>query len=283
MRPPNKLLVNFGLPKTGTTYLGNILKTSHKISVSKVKEPRFFINKKPNANSINKKIILEGNYNRGHEWYLSLFDNSSSLFVDQSTLYWLNSKSFEECISDRYELYPYIICRNPFEQIKSYIAHLRRGYLPNRPLNEICKSDPEFKKYIVSIYDFSKTTEKHRGVIDGVLYLDFDLLITDTQQIIDLISNYTMVDIQVKPSVNLATKDKQISENKRGHPKFYIVNSILTSVFAKKIGALIPSFMYVPLITLRKRLIRFNLKSGDSQWAVSDFDYLKELLNHETN
>jgi hypothetical protein len=282
MPPVNKLLANIGLPKTGTTYLGSVLKKSVGVSVSRVKEPSFFIKREHYDYPIIKKVMVKGNLERGHKWYISLFDETRSLLVDQSTQYWLNQKNVIDAASDKYEFYPYVICRNPIAQIKSYVAHLRRGYLPNRSLEEICQSDPEFKKYLISMYDFSKRSESKRGVIDGILYLDFDLLVSEASEICALISSYTGTDIRVTSSGDLVAKSDRTVKNERGYPKSFAINAFVTSSFVKRVGALTPSFIYSTLIAFRKWLIRFNLRPGNSQWAQADFEYLQVLLSFET-
>lgn len=277
----NKLLINIGLPKTGTTYLGSLLKNFEMASVSSVKEPSFFIKRGLAESSIVKKILVLGNRHRGDAWYKTLYDQTCPILVDQSTQYWIETKSVIRAASENYDVYPFMICRNPMAQIKSYVAHLRRGYLPNKPLKEICSSDQEFKGYLVAMYDFSKACESKRGVIEGVLYLDFDMLVNSSSKICELISSYTGTDLRVTSSGRLDPPTDGASKNERGHPRFFFLNAFLTNSFVKRVGALTPSFLYGSLVRIRKRLIRTNLKPGNSQWAHEDFEYLQVLLDNE--
>lgn len=281
IRRMNKLLINIGLPKTGTTYLGSLFKKFEFVSVSSVKEPSFFIKRGVAKSSIVKKIIVRGNRQRGNDWYRSLYDQSCPILVDQSTQYWIDSESVIDAASENYDVYPFIICRSPMAQIKSYVAHLRRGYLPNKSLKDICRSDQEFKDYLVAMYDFSNACDRKRGVIEGVLYLDFDMLVSSPSKIYELISSYTGADLRMVSFEHLDPPTDSASKNERGHPRYFFLNAVLTSSFAKRIGALTPSFLYGSLIRIRKQLIRTNLKPGDSQWAHEDFEYLQALLGHE--
>ena len=270
-----KLLVNLGLPKTGTTYLGSILEKSNVISVSKIKEPTYFCKGDSFGYSLKDKVLVKGNLNRGINWYKSLFDESCLLFVDQSTQYWLHSAAVEVSAAEKFEVYPYVICRNSFDQIQSYIAHLRRGYLPEVTLENICNEDIAFKEYLTTMFEFSKINELKRGLLDGILYIDFKLLITRPDEVLEGIENY------IGERVSFAVDQKEVSKNERGYPRFFWINAFITSKFVRAIGALLPSVIYNFLIPFRKKIIRINLKAGNSKWATTDCQYLKELFVHE--
>lgn len=133
-----------GAPKSGTTTLWEFFQMHPDICTCAIKEPKYFIK----ANDV--KPTYKGNYQKGLQWYQSLFKNckSSAAIGEASGNYFANTNApqlMKELIPNVTLVF---ILRDPVERIYShYWNEIRDG----RSLPEfntlVKKGYPEFERY----------------------------------------------------------------------------------------------------------------------------------------
>jgi len=272
MKP--KLIVNYGLPKTGTSFLGEIFKQDKhsSISVSKVKEPTFNeYDFRFGRSTITDNIIVNGNFHLGKEWYINLFDDRNVL-LDLSTQYWINDIKLDGDLT----IQKFLIRRDPFEQIISYISHLRRGYIPRKSLKSIIDSDRFFSKYLREMYEYGCHTYSSEFPNTNIKVFDFETLIKSPYEFSSNFSTFFDFDFDCMLNLN-------VHKNSKSLPKNFYLNSLLMSRSVNSfIKDLVPKSMLTYLINFRKWLINSNLKYGDKVFPFEKDDriFLKSWLNN---
>ena len=272
--------LSFSLPKTGTTYLGNILEAiGPPLSVSKIKEPSFFIDRQIDNKSCLTKILSSGNYHKGFKWYESLYPPQSHSKFDLSTQYWIDPiKSLPNVLQhiDPSELITFSIKRNSVDQLVSYIGQLRRGYLKLDKLSSLLQQDSAFANYILQMYQWSCSDKVPLFASYNVKFkeIDFTDLISDP---ISSINKLFDLDIDFNKE-NLPVS----SMNQRSKPRLSFINRLLFSSSLKgKLKSYTPNLLYPFLINLRKNIVKVNLQHDNSLngYYSADKEDLKEFLH----
>lgn len=270
----NVILVNVGLPKTGTSFLGNILKQSDGLSVSTIKEPTYLVERSnKNKNKIMRRVLADGNSHRPLSWYLELFDQQKRIGVDLSTQYWMRKEELTDVKVDQKR---FIIYRDPKDQIISYYKHLRRGYLPEKPLADIVRCNPEFGMYMKSMYEF--------GVLSGsiededIKVFEFSSLVNDPEAFFKSFTEWAGIE---KNSQKIRF---DVEQNVAGTPRNKFFNNLLMSEYLKKIKFIIPECFYNRAVLIRKKLIRNNLTQSnivDIPYYSIDVEFLIDYVSED--
>ena len=138
-----------GAPKCGTTTLHDLFDKHPKISMSKIKEPGYWKNKK--FNDFSETEISN---------YKSLFTNKSVLSGESSTAYMFHD-SFIKNIKKHYDTYPkfIFILRNPIERYQSHFnwmkgLGLEKNNIDNSISNGCVFNFKEYEDYPKFYFEF---------------------------------------------------------------------------------------------------------------------------------
>ena len=138
-----------GAPKCGTTTLHDLFDKHPKISMSKIKEPGYWKNKK--FNNFSDKEISN---------YKNLFTNKSVLSGESSTAYMFHD-SFIKNIKKHYDTYPkfIFILRNPIERYQSHFnwmkgLGLEKNNIDNSISNGCVFNFKEYEDYPKFYFEF---------------------------------------------------------------------------------------------------------------------------------
>ncbi len=265
--------IHVGLPKSGTSFMEGLLNQVENVSTGKLKEPTYvdLSNSDYDNSTYLNNVIASGNHSKGIDWYKDTFSNKSITF-DLSTQYWINTPTIN---LENINIIKFAIYRDPIDQIKSYIGHLRRGYLPDLPLDVLFENDSDFKRYIVDMYKYGKSLQYENNRND-ILIINFEDLITNPQLVIDkLIMSY-------EPEYKSKPLNLNVNKNKKGTPKIKILNKfIMNRNYNNFIKRLIPNIFYSSLINLRKLIINSNLDTNhinDGKFNKRDDETLELLF-----
>jgi len=155
-RLPDFLVI--GAMKSATTSLFEYLSLHPQISVSKIKEPNFF----------NKKEFFEGTWEKGIEWYMSLFKNNLKIKGEASNAY--TKYPADPDVAERiYSVLPkakliYVI-RHPVARAVSHYLHALINGLERRTLKECLLKDINsnyinWGKYFLQLQQYLKYFDK---------------------------------------------------------------------------------------------------------------------------
>lgn len=263
--PPTSTLVSLSLPKTGTTFLGSLLEDADGFVQSSIKEPSYFFNQPMRDGDVLRRCLVPGNAHRGREWYDSLYGKTTrDVRVDLSTQYWLH---LDAVIANTRPLNPrfVVIERNPVEQLKSYLGHLRRGYIPREELTRLTRLDSSFLNYLDSMAEYGhhcrSILSKHGVTAE---FLNFEQFVAKP--------NETLKEhLGITVAQTATSKDK----NERAYPRYSLLNDALFSNRIRQLGRRLPESAYGPLVRLRKRVAKANLQQGEDQLAASDADFIE--------
>lgn len=273
------LIVSFSLPKSATTLLRSCTASQSLVdstlSVSKIKEPSFFItNHTSRFNSDNlNQILASGNMFRGIDWYRQLFSHNATELFDFSTQYWINPQSVLSNIKLFFpdqKIVAFCIQRDPCSQLLSYVTHLRRGYLRFGPLSDLYNSDKQFALYLHSMHDWY-FQDKYSIFNDyNVNYyeFEFDSAIKNPLSTLSRLVNRDLCSEE--------NNSETIKMNPSSSPVIPFLNNIL---FAKSITnnlkSFLPSSTYPFFISVRKSFVKLNLSSTNSfPYKEADKDFI---------
>lgn len=175
---PNFIII--GAMKSGTTTLHHKLDMHPGIGMSRSKEPNFF----------------NQYYNRGVEWYKSLFTGDFQLYGEASPNY-TKAQSYPDTARNMYATIPdakliYIV-RDPIERIYSHLHHnLYRDRLQPDEVDHVVLNNPEYIKTSSYYYQASQYLQYYS--LDKILFLSFEELKKDSNAILRRICDFLGVD-----------------------------------------------------------------------------------------
>jgi hypothetical protein len=154
---PNFVVI--GAHKAGTTSLYAYMRKHPQIFMCTPKEPRYF--------------SAEGNWNRGQEWYQSLFrDAGDAIAIGEAstdyTLYPIHRgvpERMAELIPEARLIY---LVRHPLERIRSQYEHMLRLGKENRPLTVAALDDPRYvscSQYAFQIDQYLEWFQKEQVLV----------------------------------------------------------------------------------------------------------------------
>lgn len=270
----NKILVNIGLPKTGTTFLAKKLSLYTRYSLSSVKEPNFFLKAAAfdTGDKILRQVLAPGRYTDGDVWYKKLYGNKDEsnndlTWVDMSTQYWLDMVQVVDNIKKSGYAAEYILIdREPMDQVTSYIAHLRRGYIPDIALKDIFINSEPFLRYITDMFTWPKRYPhiiRQCGIEDRTQIINFKELISDEPLpfIIDT--------DEVTQTGN--NKIRDVPENAMSYSKYPQLSNMMFSSAVRKIGRVLPPSVRSEMLNWRKKLQNKILVKGKSKHYNEDY------------
>lgn len=265
-----KIYLSLSLPKTGTTFLEKYLANIPGYVFPVIKEPSYFIDRAVLSKSkyINSSLV-KGNHNKGLDWYRDLYLNSGeNTLFDMSTQYWMyKSDVLSKAVESGFEVHCLGIYREPKNQLLSYITHLRRGYIGEVPLNDICEDDLEFRSYLMSMMKWRESFEKfsaENSAINCHLF-DFKLLMENPHQELSKVFR----DLPYSEKVSSGKKINAMS-----HPKIPYLNNLIFSEGLKRAGRLLPGSLYNMAVSARKTVVKLNLKEGEGKLYERDKSYI---------
>ena len=204
-----------GPPKTGTTWIYEVLKNVKEINLSKKTKELEFFNK---------------NYHKGFPWYQKAFHSTGTKTCDISTSYFTSDKAplrIKKYVPNAKII---ITIRNPYKRLISHYKHnIRFGILDPMPIKEAIKKQPGliqnslYFKYIKNwITIFGQ---------ENVLILPLELLSSNQSDYINQISLF--LNISVDP---LAYKNLD-RINYSSQPRSYMLAKVIRKI-RKKINLL---------------------------------------------
>lgn len=123
------LIVFLGPPKSGSSWLYECMRAHPDVVTAKIKDPFFF----------------DRNYDRGWDWYASLFDRSAGTWVDISHDYLMSGPALDRLGSLNSHVIPIVGLRHPLERALSAFQYLKlQGRLAaSVPFEEALRTVPE--------------------------------------------------------------------------------------------------------------------------------------------
>jgi len=277
----SKLLISLSLPKTGTTYLSGLLEKMDFCSVGDIKEPTFFGARDYRGGAILKKVVANGNLDKGIEWYKAIFDRGEgvSVLVDMSTQYWMCPEAVidQAIVSGVGEPVFINIRRKPQAQLISYLAHLRRGYIPAKGLESLSTMDSSFLDYLMKMGRWTETYSELQKKYPDIQFIevDFTELVKNPQSVLGDILKEMGSEIKTCSYLGLESADR----NKMSAPLIGWLNHLVFSESVRNIGRKMPSSIYTRLIKLRKALVKVNLKEGRSEHYEDDCSFIEKMIS----
>lgn len=264
-----KILISLSLPKTGTTYLEALLLQLRNVSLPKIKEPSYFFSAAGNESSVLTSLLSPGNYSRGKAWYRELFRDhaGADLLVDLSTQYWLHPDQVIENALKEYEPTFILIKRSRVDQLISYISHMRRGHIGDDAIGDLYGRDVQLARYLDRManwsMDFLFIKKKYPDI--KFIEISFD----------DLIENPRAILREIVPGLEDAGAiNLNVSKNPKSHPRLVILNRIVFSNTMRSIGRIFPQRLYSHLISLRKKIVGINLRTGEGKCFDDDKSFV---------
>lgn len=276
-----KLLISLSLPKTGTTFLSGLLEKTDFCSVSDIKEPTFFGVKGCGGGATLKKIVANGNLDKGVEWYKALFDNRNGVNVlaDMSTQYWMCPDAVVDQAMTAEVGEPVFINirREPKDQLISYIAHLRRGYISSKGLDSLTSLDASFLDYLIKMSRWTDTYTCLKNKYPDAQFVDinFSELIKEPERVLDDLFIQMGADIKACSYRDLESAHR----NKMSAPLVGWLNRLVFSEPVRTIGRKMPASIYTRLIRLRKALVKANLKEGSGEYYDEDCRFIEKIIS----
>jgi hypothetical protein len=186
-----------GPPKTGTTWIYEVLKNHVDISLSNQTKELEFFNK---------------NYDKGITWYHNAFDLNGRKSCDISTSYFTSHKACKRIKKYNPEAKIIITIRNPVNRLISHYKHnIRFGIIKKKPILKAIADHPNlvenslYSKYIrMWISNFG---------VQNVLVLPLEMLSDQSQLYINKLEKFMNVKIELNESrtseqVNYASQPK---------------------------------------------------------------------------
>ncbi len=270
MKPP-RILICLSLPKTGTSFLESLAQQVGSITLPKIKEPNYFFAHEPTDDSVMNAVLSPGNFERGHGWYQDLYPVRGRRLLDLSTQYWLHHEQVIKKSTEDFEPSFFTIKRNKGDQLRSYIAHLRRGHIEDRPMREIVRLNKKFGNYLHDMAgwneNFSDLKTRHSEF--EFLEYEFEDLVNDPTSTLESL---------LSVSGALCGIDTDVYSNPKGHPRLGWINKALFSGFARHAGRLVPPVMYSQLLRLRKKVVTINLQQGGGKFSEDDNAFVTETF-----
>ncbi|MDX2471416.1 MAG: sulfotransferase [SAR324 cluster bacterium] len=277
----SKLLISLSLPKTGTTYLSGLLEKMDFCSVGDIKEPTFFGKRVYTGGVTLKKVVANGNLDKGIEWYKAIFDRGEgiSVLVDMSTQYWMCPEAVidQAVVAGVGEPVFINIRREPQAQLISYLAHLRRGYIPPKGLALLSTLDSSFLDYLMKMSRWTETYSDLQKKYPNVQFVevDFSELVKEPESVLGDILGEIGVEIKTCSYLGLEHADR----NKMSAPLIGWLNHLVFSESLRNVGRKMPSSIYTRLIKLRKALVKANLKEGRSKYYDEDCCFIEKMIS----
>lgn len=222
-----------------------------------------------NQSSVLNSLLSPGNFSRGEGWYNGLFENiqQDSLLVDMSTQYWLYPEQVIENTLKAYDPTFIIIKRKKTDQLVSYVSHLRRGHIDDDPIVNIYNTDPNLSNYLDRMASWNEDYEIMKSKYPGLNFIDISFE--------ELVSNPVDTIKKVIPGISIPHDlNCNVHKNQKSYPRFALLNKLVFSNTARKLGRVLPQFMYASLMKLRKEAVKINLKKGESKYFDDDKSFV---------
>lgn len=256
--------ISLSLPKTGTSYLGNLVSSyGYPFSTSKIKEPSFFLSNKEEKSSLLSDALVSGNLNLGFKWYRSLFNADALFKFDLSTQYWIHPSATIDYVCsylDPSETVFFSIKRDSLTQVKSYICQLRRGYTQLDNLRQVFERCPPFADYIRQMYNWNihQYSDLFEQKNFNYVELDFSALTSNPSNAVNKL-------LSQPKTYSFADYVSSAHKNSRSTPRIESLNRLVFSKKIKSFAAPLKHTVFYPtLVNLRKSLVQFNLKKGST-------------------
>lgn len=268
-------IVSLSLPKTGTTYLAGLLSQLDGCELPTIKEPSFFFSMTQPKSKLLSSFLSPGNLSRGERWYEGLFPVGNEIIcIDMSTQYWLYVEEILRQAHDLYKPVFLVIKRDPLDQLVSYVAHLRRGHIPDVSLRQLVEEDEEFANYLQRMKGWNEEFDRAQACWPNLRFveLSFDALVNNPREAVVTIMGEN-------DGIDQISFD--IERNPKSYPAFPLLNKLVFSGWARRTGRLLPGFFYSSLVAARKALVKKNLKSGKGPFHEEDGKFIKEYFFQE--
>ena len=189
-----------------------------------------------------------------------------------STQHWLYPEQVIENASRSYEPTFIVIERPRHEQLVSYVSHLRRGHIENKPISSVYKNDAGFADYLDRMSRWNEDYKVIKKKYSDLKFIDvlFENLISDPVTTIKKI---------IPEATVRGNFDRSTNKNPQSYPRFESQNKLFFSNTMRNIGRSLPQCTYSGLIRLRKSSVKMNLKEGKSKFFDDDKDFIIKAYN----
>lgn len=190
-----------GPPKTGTTWIYEILKKTENVSVSiQTKELEFF----------NK------NFHRGTSWYHNSFDMNADKACDISTSYFISETARGRIKDYNPGARIIITIRHPIRRLISHFKHnLKFGILKKMTIEQALKEHPNLLQSSLYTKYLGKWIEEFGR--DNVLILPLELLSQNPERYVKMINEFLGIQIDLKKTAYSA------KINYASQPRIYFI------------------------------------------------------------
>lgn len=275
-----KHLVDFiiaGAPKCGTTALAAFLDMHPEVSISRMKEPRFFTRI---PGDLEGKLTgngprLSGTYDKGLDWYNQLWENDlhhQKTRGEASTLYFVNADAAQLIHEHHPAIKLIMMLRHPVDRLYShYWQEHKLGYDFPDFREMMASNHPRFQFYsAVSRYKTNIQRYQELFSDEQMLFLDQKFFQSNTREECKRVCEFLQI-----PFENMAEVDFSKRFNEQEAPANRSVQKALTKAQSSTIGKLIPTGMRKSLGKIRAQLVRMN--SGKFEYPPLPEDLRIEL------
>jgi len=255
----HRYLINISPPKTGTTYLFNCFAETKEFNIPKLKEPKFLLEKVIyETNNLPEGLRIKSNYNRGINWYLSLFQGDvTSIKLDFTTLYNLNSKKIKN-LPNSENLYLFIL-RDPFERLISHYYQYDKMGISQPRIEDIFKQKSSISEFYRSFINSERVLDLYKE--DEILILNFDDIKNKNTKLVKYLNEKLR-------SKNFSFFDTNKYE--RGSAKYKFISKLIFNKWTSKMAKVLPNFLYVTAIKTRKFIIKKNTTHNKKIFKLSE-------------
>ena len=259
MTPPNPNFFIIGASKSGTTAVAEALGTHLDISMSKIKEPNFFIKfDSPNAE------ITETEF---QAYLTEHFSDFQTKVIGEASVGYLLSRRAAEFI---YRFFPnaklLVILRNPMERTRSlYEMAVRHGYSHSFH-HALCEDGFLLRQnfYHDQIKRYTDLFQR-----DQLLILEHSDLRSQWTECVRKILVFLEVDPQVVPVF--------VERNMGGLPKRRWLKFLSDRRLVKFSKSILPSFMHAQMDRTLKKLLFHKLDISPSDAAYMRENYIEDI------
>jgi hypothetical protein len=291
---PNFLII--GAPRSGTTYLYNMLKQHPDIFMPNVRYPSdmHFFNPKTKI-----KVDEEPNWYKGLEWYKKQFEGwSNEKALGEKTASYLTDedapKLIKNTLGEKVKLIA--ILRNPIYRLFSNYLHFS-GQIPRHvSLIEACQSE-EFKRMeLLESGNYAKHIKRYYQFFskDQFLFLIYDDLYNNPLELLKKIFNFLEVDedfipVNYNKFYNKSTGEGQLAKLIRYVGGYIKQNTpgLYTSIEKTALGKLTFKILFKSSLGSASKKDVYSERFTMEEWAFLDKYYieqdkaLSEMLNRD--
>jgi hypothetical protein len=273
------LFIIAGAPKCATTALWAYLNEHPDVSMSSIKEPRFFT-RAPAAlkgSQLGEGLLYGGTYDKGFRWYESLFNDRADvkLFGEATAHYFVATDAPELIFQYAPETKLIFLLRHPVDRLYSHYWQDYKIGLSLPDFEAMFKDNHPRLTHYVNVSKYKMHLERFHGYFpmnQMLILLDADLKKEPTASF-SRITQFLGIDESFFPSA-LGKK-----YNEHTLPRWRWIDAAVTQFRNSKIAHMLPEEFRLVLARARRQIARVNTTKMDYPELSSTLRYqlLKEF------